>query len=187
MNLQREMGNKWSIIKKHLPGTSENDVKNRYHCIRSRIHTRLKTQLRQIDRQSEVCQKRPYSVPVFLSASPFVTTNYSMPVNSFQGYVPNSKIQQMPASLPASDSSSNSILPLSRIEIEPMTMGSVPQTTDVFLGEDAASYPHDMNRLNSSELFDCQTYDNPDSVILDDYYYTGNLPVYNSDSVLSML
>ena len=110
-----------------------------------------------------------------------------MPVNSFQGYVPNPNLQSMSASLPASDPSSNSILPLSRLDIEPMTIGGVPQTTDVFLGEDTTSCSHDMNRLNSSELFDCQAYDNPDSVVLDDCYYTGNLPVYNSDSVLSML
>lgn len=161
-------------------------MKNRYHCIRGRIHTRLKTQSRQVDRKSELCPSRQCSVPFFLSASPIVATNYPMPVNSIHGYIPNPNLPTMSATHPSSDPSSNSLLPLSRIEIEPVTIGSVPQTSDVFLGEDV-SCSHDMNKLNTTEFVDCQTFDNPDSVVLDDCYYAGNLPVYNSDPVLSMI
>lgn len=189
MSLQREMGNKWSLIKKRLPGRSENDVKNRYHCITSRIHTRLKAQLRQTGPRSEVYPNLSFSVPFFQSTSSFMVSNYSVPINPpFQGFIQEPLLQPPTPPFPTSDPNSNSILPLSRIEKDPVTFGEVPPNPEIFLGEDMASYPYDMiKKPNQSELFDCQNYDNPDSVILDDCLYTGGTPVYNGDSVLSML
>ena len=42
MSTQQEIGNKWTLIRKKLPGRSENDVKNRYHSIMNRMKTRYK-------------------------------------------------------------------------------------------------------------------------------------------------
>lgn len=42
MSTQQEIGNKWTLIRKKLPGRSENDVKNRYHSIMNRMKTRHK-------------------------------------------------------------------------------------------------------------------------------------------------
>ena len=42
MSTQQENGNKWTLIRKKLPGRSENDVKNRYHSIMNRMKTRHK-------------------------------------------------------------------------------------------------------------------------------------------------
>ena len=39
MSTQQEIGNKWTLIRKKLPGRSENDVKNRYHSIMNRMKT----------------------------------------------------------------------------------------------------------------------------------------------------
>ena len=39
LSLQRKMGNRWSLIKQSFPGRSDNDVKNRYHCIHSRLYS----------------------------------------------------------------------------------------------------------------------------------------------------
>ena len=69
------MGNRWSLIKQSLPGRSDNDVKNRYHCIHSRIYT------------IEQPKSAPAPVP---SLTPFPSLS-SLPSCSFQEEFPLSE------------------------------------------------------------------------------------------------
>lgn len=40
---QGKVGNKWKYISKLLPGRSDNDVKNRFHCLMNRLQTKVKS------------------------------------------------------------------------------------------------------------------------------------------------
>ena len=67
MSTQKEVGNKWTLIRKKLPGRSENDVKNRYHSIMNRLNTRNKKEERMTRNNSQNSFILPPSVvyPIF--------------------------------------------------------------------------------------------------------------------------
>lgn len=85
LEAQRVIGNKWTLIRKRLPGRSENDVKNRYHSIMNRIESRRKRDSAMLKRNLQLSYPSSISLPVFnysvVSEGPI--EDYSSDLSSF--------------------------------------------------------------------------------------------------------
>lgn len=85
LEAQRVVGNKWALIRKRLPGRSENDVKNRYHSIMNRLETRKKRDSTVLKRDLQLSYPSSISLPVFCSSVSIEGPNedYSSDLSSF--------------------------------------------------------------------------------------------------------
>lgn len=85
LEAQRVIGNKWALIRKRLPGRSENDVKNRYHSIMNRLETRKKRDSTVLKRDLQLPYPSSISLPVFCSSVSIEGPNedYSSDLSSF--------------------------------------------------------------------------------------------------------
>lgn len=85
LEAQRVIGNKWALIRKRLPGRSENDVKNRYHSIMNRLETQRKRDSTVLKRDLQLSYPSSISLPVFSSSVSIEGPNedYSSDLSSF--------------------------------------------------------------------------------------------------------